>query len=390
VCLRKEGDFVRQIQRVAVTVLVLCVPGCIAEQAVPASSNQPVSTYVDPSPHRVEMVTVEADVQLEVLDWGGNGRPVVLLAGSGNTAHIYDEFAPELAKYYHVYGITRRGSGASSSPSKGYSVDRQGEDILAVLEALKITRPVLVGHSFAGQEVSWIATKHQDKIAGAAYLDAAYGYAFYDASVGELAFDLPDLQKKLEQFSASRWNVQLIDDLLKDLPSFERELLREKKHLELLKQVPADQGRRSSADMASVAALQAWYAKNMIGGNPPEAELRQSFEINPDGSVGNPRPHPSISPEDARWQKFTGLGVPVLAIFACPVDYGPSIDSHPDLREKIDAYNSEDCEARAKALQKNLPSAHVLLWPHAYHYLFITKPSDTLTELQHFVDNLPQ
>lgn len=368
--------------------LVLCIPGCIAEQITSASPNRPA--YVDPSPHRVEMVTVETDVQLEVLDWGGNGRPVVLLAGSGNTAHIYDEFAPELARYYHVYGITRRGFGASSSPRAGYSIDRRGEDILAVMDALRIMRPVLVGHSFAGEEVSWIAAKHPDKIAGAAYLDAAYGYAFYDPSVGELAFDLPDLQKKLEQFSASRWNAQLIDELLKDLPSFERELQREKEHLELLKEVPADQGKRSSADMANFAALRAWYAQNMTGGNPPEAELRQSFEVNPDGSVSNPRPHPSISQEDARWQKFTNIGLPVLAIFACPVDYGPSIDNHPDFREKIDAYNSLDCEARAKALQKDLPSARVLLWPHANHYLFIARPSDTLNELRHFVDNLPQ
>jgi hypothetical protein len=44
--------------------------------------------WKDPSPHRVQFVRVEDDVQLEVLDWGGSGRAVVLLAGSGNSAHI--------------------------------------------------------------------------------------------------------------------------------------------------------------------------------------------------------------------------------------------------------------------------------------------------------------
>jgi pimeloyl-ACP methyl ester carboxylesterase len=85
-------------------VVSISVLGC---QRGPAS-------WRDPSPHRAQLVTVDNDVQVEVLDWGGTGRPVVLLAGLGNTAHIYDEFAPKLIPEYHVYGITRRGYGASS------------------------------------------------------------------------------------------------------------------------------------------------------------------------------------------------------------------------------------------------------------------------------------
>src|SRR5437899_4830615 len=42
--------------------------------------------WPDPSKHDVKFVTVEEGVRLEVLDWGGSGRPVVLLAGSGNSA----------------------------------------------------------------------------------------------------------------------------------------------------------------------------------------------------------------------------------------------------------------------------------------------------------------
>ena len=69
------------------------------------------------SPHTIQMVSVEKGVSLEVLDWGGHGRPVILLAGLGNTAHVFDKFAPKLATRYQVYGITRRGFGASSAHS---------------------------------------------------------------------------------------------------------------------------------------------------------------------------------------------------------------------------------------------------------------------------------
>ena len=66
------------------------------------------------TPHKVQMVTVEPGVQLEVLDWGGSGKPLIFLAGAGDTAHRFDGFAPQFTGQHHVYGITRRATGASS------------------------------------------------------------------------------------------------------------------------------------------------------------------------------------------------------------------------------------------------------------------------------------
>lgn len=54
---------------------------------------QDSARWHDPSKHSVRFLTVEEGVQLEVLDWGGTGRPVVLLAGRGFTAHVFDGFA---------------------------------------------------------------------------------------------------------------------------------------------------------------------------------------------------------------------------------------------------------------------------------------------------------
>jgi pimeloyl-ACP methyl ester carboxylesterase len=58
--------------------------------------------------HKVQFITVDNGVRLEVLDWGGSGRAVVLLAGAGCTAHIFDGFAEKLTDGFHVYGVTRR------------------------------------------------------------------------------------------------------------------------------------------------------------------------------------------------------------------------------------------------------------------------------------------
>lgn len=143
------------------------------------------TAWKDPSPHKVRFVTVDSRVKLEVLDWGGTGRPVLLLAGNGNSAHVFDSLAGKLAESYHVYGVTRRGFGASSAPRSGYEADRLADDVLEVVQALKLNKPILIGHSIAGEELSSIGSRHADKVAGLIYVDAGYSYAYYDSILQE-------------------------------------------------------------------------------------------------------------------------------------------------------------------------------------------------------------
>jgi non-heme chloroperoxidase len=145
------------------------------------------TAWKDPAHHAVRFVTVDRDVKLEVLDWGGPStgsvRTLVLVPGLGNTAHVFDVLAPKLAAHYHVFGVTRRGFGASTAPASGYGADRLGDDVLAVMEALAIRKPVLAGHSLGGEELSSIGSRYPEKVAGLIYLDAAYAYAFYAPGV---------------------------------------------------------------------------------------------------------------------------------------------------------------------------------------------------------------
>src|SRR5262245_43534132 len=77
----------------------------------------------DSSAHKAQIVYVSPTVRLEVLDWGGSGRALVLLPSMNGTAHQFDELAPKFANEYHVYAITRRGIGASSPADDGYEAD---------------------------------------------------------------------------------------------------------------------------------------------------------------------------------------------------------------------------------------------------------------------------
>src|SRR5262245_54962021 len=65
----------------------------------------------DSSSHSISFITVDNGVKLEVLDWGGSGRPLVFLAGLGDTAPRFDKLALRITPDYHVYVITPRGLG---------------------------------------------------------------------------------------------------------------------------------------------------------------------------------------------------------------------------------------------------------------------------------------
>jgi non-heme chloroperoxidase len=107
-----------------------------------------------------------------VLDWGGAGEPMVLLTGSGDNAHAFDEFAFQFTDRFHVHGITRRGFGRSSQPASGYDLATRAHDDIAVLDTLGIRQAVFVGHSIAGTELNRLAAGYPGRIDKLVYLDA--------------------------------------------------------------------------------------------------------------------------------------------------------------------------------------------------------------------------
>ncbi|MBV9267611.1 MAG: alpha/beta hydrolase [Acidobacteriaceae bacterium] len=306
----------------------------------------------DPSPHTVHFISVDKDVKLEVLDWGGSGRPVVLLTGLGNNAHIFDKFAPKLIGNYHVYAITRRGFGASSAPvpdSKNYSADRLGDDVLAVCDALKLNRPVLIGHSIAGEELSSVGSRYAEKVAGLIYLDAAYSYAYYDRSRGDLLIDSLDVERKLRLLrpgSGQRDQKRLIQELLEaDLPQVEKDLREEQEDVKVM---------------------------------PAAMATAQSATISPAGQA-------ILAGE----QKYANIPVPILAIYAVPHDIGQFLASDASSRLAFEHRDQITTGAQATALETGIPSAHVVRLPHASHFVFFSNEADVLREIDAFLSKVP-
>ena len=68
----------------AVTIGLAATVLFVMAAASPASAQQ--NEWRDPSPHESSLVTADAGVQLEVLDWGGSGRALLLMHGGGDSA----------------------------------------------------------------------------------------------------------------------------------------------------------------------------------------------------------------------------------------------------------------------------------------------------------------
>ncbi|HEV7837950.1 MAG TPA: alpha/beta hydrolase, partial [Gemmatimonadaceae bacterium] len=128
--------------------------------------------WTDPAPHRALGVNVAPGVRLHVLDFGGNGTPLVFLTGIGNNAHVFDDFAQRFTSRHRVIAITRRGFGESSHPPDGYDQPTLAADVRAVLDTLGIPRAVLAGHSIGGYELTHFAARYPERVAGLIYLDA--------------------------------------------------------------------------------------------------------------------------------------------------------------------------------------------------------------------------
>jgi non-heme chloroperoxidase len=283
-------------------------------------------SWRDPSTHRAQFVAVADGVRLEVLDWKGSGPPIVLLAGSGNTAHVFDGFAEKLAGSGRVYGITRRGYGASTHPVWGYDDQTLADDVLHVLDSLRIRKPVLVGHSMAGGELTTLGNQHSDRLAGLVYLDALgdpKDWPANDPAYMELFRKLPEAMRTPRPG---------------DIPLPESE-------------------RRTLSGYGSTQAI-----RDAIGAGQKKRDY-SNIRVPVLAFFEFPRPEP-------------------------PPGYQPKNDEEWSAIRAYTNATTAYVERWVQNLKSGVPQAQIVDLPNAGHFVFLTKEADVLRELRAFVAGL--
>lgn len=83
-------------------------------------------------------------------DVQGTGDPVLLVAGLGGSASYWSPNVPAFAERHRVILHDHRGTGGSTRSEMAYSVELMAADLLHTMDALKIEKAHLVGHSTGG------------------------------------------------------------------------------------------------------------------------------------------------------------------------------------------------------------------------------------------------
>ncbi|MFM2032479.1 MAG: hypothetical protein RLZZ297_1244 [Chloroflexota bacterium] len=94
----------------------------------------------------------------------GRGQAVVLLHGYTDSAACWELYAAQLVDSYTVIAYDARGHGTSSNPGRDYTNQANARDLAAVLDALAIEQPVLIGHSMGAWSAFAAAALLPDRI----------------------------------------------------------------------------------------------------------------------------------------------------------------------------------------------------------------------------------
>lgn len=229
--------------------------------------------WIDASPHQSAYATVNG-VQLNYLDWGGDGPPLVLIHGLGDNPHIFDDLARALSPRFHVVAYARRGHGRSEAPRSGYDVATLTEDLKQLLDQLGIRQAHLLGWSMGGNEITEFAARYPDRVTKLVYLDSGYDWS----------------------------NPAFVQHLMAYLRGT----------------------RPGASDRVSLDAYRAWYCTHWLGSaewtNGLEAYLRDATRIVADGSVrGVPSGAmymPLIRSIASSPRNYRAVGAPALALYA--------------------------------------------------------------------------
>lgn len=268
-----------------------------ADPSDPAAGTVSVSVT-----ERFVKVSHTPEVSLQVRDWqraGNTGPTIVLLAGLGANARYFDSLAPALAAGSRVVAISRRGYGRSDKPlpvrsaTQYYDTDTLAADLKAVLDELGLPRVVLAGHSIAGNELTRFAGLHPGRVQGLVYLDTTFFYQ-----------DVPDTGGEEPPVNAA-----------------------------LDEPVPSD------ADHNSLQAAVAFNRRLVKNWWPAlEANLRESLDLRPDGSVRPNTPASAATAMDVAAHDFmpdyAAVRAPSLVVTALPAT---ARDLLPWLEQPFDA-----------------------------------------------------
>jgi aminoacrylate hydrolase len=103
----------------------------------------------------------DAEIHTEVT---GEGQPLLLVAGLGGRGAFWQNQVQSFAKHFRVITFDHRGCGNSTPDKVVYGAEHMAKDVIAMMDAMKIDKAMLLGHSTGGAIGQHIALSHPERL----------------------------------------------------------------------------------------------------------------------------------------------------------------------------------------------------------------------------------
>jgi non-heme chloroperoxidase len=186
---------------------------------------------------RMQVHTVQGGggLGLHVREWGAaHGRPILFLHGISQSHLCWDkQVESDLADEFRLVACDLRGHGMSEAPLEPGQYTDGGlwaDDVAAIIDALELDRPVLVGWSYGAFVISDYVRKHgQERIAAVEFVagavklgEAAFGTLigpgfldhFADVAADDLPTNVRGMRGLVGAFSAEPLSADEVETLL--------------------------------------------------------------------------------------------------------------------------------------------------------------------------------
>jgi pimeloyl-ACP methyl ester carboxylesterase len=174
------------------------------------------------SPVRDEYI-IAGDLTFHYLQWGEQGPPIICPHGLTANAYYFQALADVLANTHRVFAYDLRGRGDSDKPESGYSLSIHAADLMEIIDALELDRPIVMGHSLGAMIALYFAAHHSKDLSKLVLIDGG-GQLFWNtieeqplwltASISRLGTPVASYEEyiqrlKMAPFLGPSWNEYL-------------------------------------------------------------------------------------------------------------------------------------------------------------------------------------